>query len=105
MRALGVILAVALVTLALRILPVYLLGRKGKALSPGVLYLTEHLPGAVIALLVVYSLKSLNFLAAPFGLPELAAAAAAALLQHWKRNTLLSVSLSTALYMVLIRVI
>lgn len=105
MNALLLVLTVALVTAALRLLPVYLLGRKGQALPPAWAWLTARLPGAVIGLLVVYSLKDTSLSASPHGLPEALGVLCAALLQYCKKNTLLSVGLSTALYMALIRLL
>ena len=105
MRAFLLILAIALVTAGLRLLPVCLLGRKGKSLPRPVLFLSTAMPGAIIGLLVIYSLRSTVVLYPPFGFPALAGVVTAALLQHFKKNTLLSVSVSTAVYMVLIRVL
>ena len=104
MRTFLVILVIALVTAALRLLPIYLFGRKGSTLPGPVLDLTRALPGAVIAFLVVYSFKGIQFTAAGDWLPSLLGALLAALLQYWKKNTLLSIFSATVLYMVLIRV-
>ena len=41
----------------------------------------------------------------PHGLPELIGVASAALLHIWQRNTLLSIAVSTALYMLLVQVV
>lgn len=68
-------------------------------------YLGKVLPPAVIGMLVIYCLKSVNVLAAPFGLPELIAVAAVILLHVWKRNNLLSIGAGTVLYMFLIQVV
>jgi branched-subunit amino acid transport protein AzlD len=40
-------------------------------------------------MLVVYCLKDVRVTAAPFGFPELLAAASVAGIQRWKRNSLL----------------
>ncbi len=99
------ILVIALVTAALRFIPVYLPGRKGQPLPPAVLFLIRAMPAAIIALLVVYSLKSASILAHPHGIPEAAGLLTAALLQQTKKNTLLSVFLATACYIILIRIL
>jgi branched-subunit amino acid transport protein AzlD len=52
---------------------------------------------------VIYCLKDVSLLAAPFGLPELAGAACVVLLQVWKRNSLLSILAGTVFYMVLVQ--
>ncbi len=99
------VLVIALVTAALRFIPIYLLGKKEQRLPPAVLFLIRVMPAAIIALLVVYSLKSARVTAYPHALPEAAGILVAAVLQHVKKNTLLSVSAATACYMVLIRVL
>jgi branched-subunit amino acid transport protein AzlD len=104
MKPFLIILTVALVTAALRLLPVLLLGRQGRKIPEGVLYLSRTMPAAIVGLLVVYSLKFTQITVSPFGIPQAAGLAVAVLLQYWKRNTLLSVFAATAIYMVLIRV-
>ena len=100
MRA-GILVAVmALVTSGLRFLP-FLIFRKKT--PPYITYLGQVLPSAIIGMLVVYCLKDVNVLAAPFGLPELAAVGCVVALQVWKRNSILSILIGTAVYMVLIR--
>ena len=100
MRA-GILVAVmALVTSGLRFLP-FLIFRKKT--PPYITYLGQVLPSAIIGMLVVYCLKDVNVLAAPFGLPELAAVGSVVALQVWKRNSILSILIGTAVYMVLIR--
>lgn len=103
-RHLSIILAVAGVTAALRLLPFLLFGRKSRSVPAWLTELSRVLPSAIIGLLVVYSLKSVDPFHPPYGLPELVGVATAALLHSWKRNTLLSVFAATACYMILIRV-
>ena len=103
-HTLSTIAVIVLVTAALRILPFLLFG--GKRQTPAfVLYLGKVLPYAIMGMLVVYCLKSISFAATPFGLPELIATAAVVLLHLWKRNTLLSITAGTILYMILIQMI
>lgn len=92
------VLLMALVTWLLRFLP-FLIFRKNTPLY--ILYLGKVLPSAIIGMLVIYCLKDITFTAAPFGLPEIAAAAGVAGLQRWKRNSLLSILFGTILYMIL----
>lgn len=68
-------------------------------------YLGSVLPPAVIALLVVYCLRNVDFLHASFGLPEIAAILAICGLHAWKRNSLLSIAGGTILYMGLLHLI
>ena len=100
----ALILTMAAVTAVLRFLPFFLLG--GRRRTPAfVSYLGRVLPYAIMGMLVVYCLKSVNFFATPYGIPELAAVALTAAVQIYKRNTLLSIALGTACYMLLIRII
>ncbi|NLO13018.1 MAG: branched-chain amino acid transporter AzlD [Clostridiales bacterium] len=103
MRHLSIILAVAGITAILRLLPFLLFGRKGRNIPTWLMYLSQVLPSAIIGLLVVYSLRSVNPFYPPYGLPELLGVATAVLMHRWKHNTLLSVFSATALYMILLR--
>lgn len=74
--------------------------------TPGViLFLGDALPCALMALLVVYCLKSVSIVAAPHGIPELIAIAVVCALHIWKRNTLLSIIAGTVVYMVLVQMV
>ena len=101
-HAVLLVAVIALVTAAIRFLPLFLFGRKGEP-SPFIAYLGDTLPYAIIGMLVVYCLKDVSFLERPYGLPEIVSIALVAGLHLWKRNTLLSILGGTALYMVLIR--
>ena len=87
-RAVAMILVAAVCTFATRVAPFLLFNGK-KPIPPIVRYLGEALPPAVIALLVVYCVKNVNWLAAPHGAPELLCIAVTAVLHIWKRNNLL----------------
>lgn len=103
-RALAMILVAAVCTFATRVAPFLLFNGK-KPIPPIVRYLGEALPPAVIALLVVYCVKNVNWLAAPHGVPELLCIAVTAALHVWKRNNLLSIGVGTVLYMYLIQIV
>lgn len=91
------------VTLALRALPFLIFG--GKAKTPKfVLYLGRVLPGAMIAMLVVYCLRGTSFGALVDWLPALISVAVLVVLHVWKRSSLLSILGSTALYVLLVHV-
>lgn len=92
----------AAVTIALRFLPFIIFSAK-KETPKVITYLGKYLPYAVMAMLVVYCLKSVNILAAPFGIPELIGVLAVVLLHIWRRNTLISIAGGTVLYMLLIQ--
>ncbi|MBQ6773279.1 MAG: AzlD domain-containing protein [Synergistaceae bacterium] len=70
-----------------------------------ILYLGRVLPYAVMSMLVIYCLKGVNIFAGSHGLPEFIACLVVAALHVWKRNTLLSITLGTVIYMFLIQVV
>jgi branched-subunit amino acid transport protein AzlD len=99
-----IVLLVAACTFITRFLPFALFGG-GKEVPAIVKTLGELLPPAVIAILVVYCLKSVNVTLAPHGLPEFLAVLFVAILHIWKRNNLLSIGGGTVIYMFLIQVV
>lgn len=98
------VLVIAVITYALRAMPFILLGH-GKEIPPAVAYLGKVLPYAIIGMLVVYCLKGVSLVQAPFGLPELIAGVLVAGLHIWKRSTLLSVGVGTVCYMLLVQLV
>lgn len=94
--------AMAFCTILLRFLP-FLVFRK--RVPPYIMYLGKVLPPAIIGMLVVYCLRNTRILAAPFGIPELIAAAVVLGLQTWKHNSLLSILSGTAVYMLLVQAV
>ncbi len=94
------IAVIAVVTYLLRSLPFLIFsGRKTPAF---VTYLGKVLPYAIMGMLVVYCLKDTTVLSWPYGIPELLACIVVVLLHLWRKNTLLSIAVGTACYMVLI---
>ena len=77
----------------------------GKQTPKIILFLGNTLPCALMALLVVYCLKSVSLLAYPHGIPEAVAIAVTALLHLWKKNTLLSMGVGTVIYMILVQLV
>ena len=98
------ILALTAGTVATRVLP-FLIFPAGKPVPAFIDRLQTLLPSAVIGLLAVYCLRSVNVLAGTRGMPELVAIAALALVHIWRGNTLLSIAAGTAAYMVLVQFI
>lgn len=97
-----IVAALAAATIITRFLP-FVLFPKGKKVPDFIVYLGKILPFAAMGLLVVSCFSGVSFLSYPYGLPEIICLALAALL-HWKKsNTLLSIAVSTVLYMILIR--
>lgn len=98
-----VIAAMAIVTISLRFLP-FILFDHGEKLPKWISYLGKVLPPAVISMLLVYCLRNINLASTNHGLPELICVGVAVLLHSWKRNTLLSIGVSTVLYMIMIQI-
>ncbi len=102
MRSAVLIAAMSLTTILLRFLP-FLIFRKET--PPYITYLGKVLPPAIIGMLVIYCLKDVSPLQAPFGLPELIASACVVGVHIWKRNSLISILAGTIIYMVLIQTV
>ena len=95
---------IAVITAALRFIPFAVFSANRK--TPNIiLYLGKYLPYSIMAMLVVYCLKSVNLLVSPFGLPELIGVLVVVLLHIWKRNTLLSIAVGSACYMLLVQIV
>ena len=103
MQALFIVLICSAVTLALRALPFVFFGGKG-GVPPRIARLGRMLPPAIMAALVVYCLKSVPFGMFADGAKQLAAGAVVVAVHLWRRNTLLSIAVGTAAYMLLIRI-
>ncbi len=91
-----------------RALPFIFLSRFANA--PLLHFLGKQLPGAILIILVVYSLQDLSVINSNFelvnsanGWPLLVASLTVVLLHFWRRNTLLSILLGTGTYMFLIQ--
>ena len=68
-------------------------------------YLGRILPPAIIATLVVYCLRNVDFISGYHGAAEIIAVAVICVLHLWRRNTLLSVGGGTVVYMILVQVL
>lgn len=104
---LGVTVA-ALASIISRALPFIFLSRYANA--PLLHFLGKQLPGAILVILVVYSLRELSLFDADLNLqnmsngwPLLAASLLVVVLHFWRRNALLSIFLGTGTYMLLIQ--
>lgn len=104
MKLLIQIMIMSLITAALRFLP-FLLLPDGKKRPESIAYLGRVLPYGVMAMLVIYCLKNVSLLTAPYGLPELLAIGAVVALHLWKGNTLLSIFGGTGVYMILVQLV
>ena len=101
-QAIAAIAVMAVVTFLTRALP-FLLFDRGSAPPKIVLYLGRVLPPAIIAMLIIYCLKDLSFLAPGGWMPQLIAVGVVVALHLWKHNNLLSIFGGTVLYMVLVQ--
>lgn len=97
-------LVLALSVMLTRFLPFVLFGKK--EVPSLVKYLGKVLPAAMMGLLVVYCYKDFDWAGGIVAvLPALVAGASVVGIHLWKRNTILSITLGTVVYMVLIRVL
>ncbi|MGN0527356.1 MAG: branched-chain amino acid transporter permease [Acutalibacteraceae bacterium] len=100
----SVIAVMAFVTALLRFLP-FIIFDRGKELPKWISYLGKALPPAVMSMLLIYCLRNINFVEGSHGIPEIICVAVAVILHKWKGNTLLSIGVSTLLYMILVQFI
>lgn len=96
-----VVLIAAVVTIVIRFLPFIVF--HGRQTPPVIMYLGRVLPAAIMGMLVVYCLRNTEIAGETHGLPESISCIIVILLHKWKRNTLLSIIVGTAAYMILIR--
>lgn len=99
-----IVVTVALCTFFTRLFPFAVFGRHQE--PPALVkYLGKVLPPSVIAILIIYCIKGVNFNDLNSILPQLIAISVVVLLHLWKRNNLLSIGIGTACYMVMVQVI
>ena len=103
-QTLVILLAVAAGTQITRWLP-FVLFPEHREPPKVVAFLGRVLPPAMMGLLVVYCLRSVDLLSGSHGLPEAIAVAVIAALHLWKRNVLLSIAGGTAVYMLLVQAV
>lgn len=70
----------------------------------GLKFVEKCLPPLIIATLIVYCLKDVNYAAKPWGAPQFIAIAATVGLHLWKRNSMVSIFGGTILFMLLSRI-
>lgn len=98
------IAVISLVTMLLRFLPLWIFGN-GQQTPEIIQYLGKVLPYAIMGMLVVFCLKGVTFISAPYGLPELIACGVVVGLHIWKRNTAVSIVGGTVVYMLLVQMV
>ena len=104
LTAIEMTVAVALVTLFTRAVPFLFFG--GKRGVPKIIgYLGKVLPSAIVAAIVVFCLKDVDFANTPYGAPYLLAIVVTVMLHKAFKQTLISILGGTVTFMVLSRVI
>lgn len=93
---------VALVTWGLRAFPFLVFGRKN--LPRLVRYLGSVLPPAIMAILVAYCIRNINFESYPYGFTEILSILLIIWIHSKYKNTYVSILAGTICYMILIRV-
>ncbi len=94
----------AVITVALRAIPFLIFGGKRKA-PQSIINLSNLLPYAVMAMLVVYCLKNVSFSSINTFMPELISCVIVIALHLWKHNTILSIIAGTVIYMLLVQIV
>jgi branched-subunit amino acid transport protein AzlD len=101
MHELLLIAVITFVTVLTRALPFLVFKDKN---SPIIEYLGDVLPYAIMAMLVVYCLKGVDFLTGYHGICEIIGVGSVILLHLFKKNTLLSIFGGTIIYMLCVQV-
>ncbi|MBQ9683137.1 MAG: AzlD domain-containing protein [Neisseriaceae bacterium] len=97
------IIAASVATILTRFLPYWLFKKKSN--SHSLAYLQKYSGLMIMAILIIYSLKSIGFMPNRNGLLMIICLLLTFVLHKLKHNFLLSISLPTILYMVLLRII
>lgn len=97
----GAIVLSALITFLLRTLPFLLF--KEKELPEWLKKIEKKLPMTIMAVLIVYCLKDLKTQMTTLFFPYFLACLTVVFTYKWKKNTFLSIILSTVVYMIFIR--
>lgn len=103
-QAAASIAVMALVTFLTRALPFLLFDHGGQP-PKLVLYLGRVLPPAIIATLIIYCVRGVNFSSLGAWVPTALASLAVVLLHLWKKNDLISILGGTVLYMAMVQTI
>ncbi len=94
----------AVITIALRAIPFLIFGGRRKA-PQFIINLSNLLPYAVMAMLIVYCLKNVSFTSVNTFVPELISCVIVIVLHLWKHNTILSIVAGTVIYMLLVQLV
>ena len=113
----AMVAAGVLATMLTRFIP-FMVFRPGKPTPKYIMYLGKVLPASVFALLVMYCLKNISFIASDtvsaesltFGIPtdtiaQLLGVAFTILIHAWRKSMMWSIAAGTIFYMILIRIL
>ncbi len=103
MNNLSILVVVGLITVALRALPFVIFAKR--PMPQWLVQLSRRIPVMILGLLVIYSLKDTQVSSSPYAIPEALALSVLFVVQWKGKNPLLSIFLSTVLYVVLLRVL
>lgn len=103
-HSLTIIAVVAVCTILLRAFPFLVFGGR-KDVPETVRYLGAVLPASIMAVLVVYCLRNMDFASAGHFVPSVLASLLVVGLHVWRKNILLSIGLGTVCYMILVQVV
>ena len=98
-----IIILCTLCTQLTRFLPFFIF--RNRKVPKVITYLGKILPMAVMTTLVIYCLRELNFTLVSNFIPQLLAVLFTVLIHLYKKNTLLSIFVGTASYMLMIQVL
>jgi branched-subunit amino acid transport protein AzlD len=98
------VLSMAAATIITRFLP-FIMFPDHKPIPKLVSFLADRLPFASLGMLVVYALKDVKISESPYGIYELISLLVITMIHHLKQNTLLSISLGLATYLILVNII
>ena len=103
-HALLMVAVMAIVTFLLRFIP-FAVFPEGKKTPAVITYLSNALPCAIMGMLVIYCLKDVSIFNGNHGIPEAICVILVVILHKWKHNSLLSISVGTIVYMLLVQMI
>ena len=89
----------ALVIFATRLFPFVLFSKREP--PPILRFIEKYIPPMIMAILLIYCLKDVNFTARPFGLPQLIALIVTVASYLWKGNSMVSIFGGTIVFMLL----
>lgn len=103
-HALLMVAVMAIVTFLLRFIP-FAVFPEGKKTPAVITYLSNALPCAIMGMLVIYCLKDVSIFNGNYGIPEAICVILVVILHKWKHNFLLSISVGTIVYMLLVQMV